>query len=100
MGKPVSGIDSRHSGHHWLQRARQGLAGPCLRLPARPFWPSTSTVQGARGRAKTEARRHLSSLALHGLARLWQHQGKRQEARDLLAPVYTWFTAGFETPDV
>ena len=34
------------------------------------------------------------------LARLWQHQGKRQEARDLLAPVYTWFTEGFETPDL
>jgi len=34
------------------------------------------------------------------LARLWQHKGKRQEARDLLAPVYTWFTEGFETPDL
>jgi predicted ATPase len=34
------------------------------------------------------------------LARLWQHQGKRQQARDLLAPVYTWFTEGFDTPDL
>jgi predicted ATPase len=34
------------------------------------------------------------------LARLWQHQGKRQEAHDLLAPVYHWFTEGFETADV
>jgi predicted ATPase len=34
------------------------------------------------------------------LARLWQHQGKRQQAHDLLAPVYTWFTEGFDTPDV
>jgi class 3 adenylate cyclase/predicted ATPase len=33
-------------------------------------------------------------------ARLWQQQGKRQEAYDLLAPVYHWFTEGFDTPDL
>jgi predicted ATPase len=35
-----------------------------------------------------------------GLARLWRDQGKRQQARDLLAPVYGWFTEGFETLDL
>ncbi len=34
------------------------------------------------------------------LARLWQQQGKRQEAHDLLAPVYHWFTEGFDTADL
>jgi len=34
------------------------------------------------------------------LARLWQQQGKRQEASDLLAPVYGWFTEGFDTTDL
>ena len=34
------------------------------------------------------------------LARLWQQQGKRQEAHDLLAPVYNWFTEGFDTADL
>src|SRR5262249_48588050 len=34
------------------------------------------------------------------LARLWQRQGKRQEAHDLLAPVYHWFTEGFDTLDL
>jgi predicted ATPase len=33
-----------------------------------------------------------------GLARLWRDQGKRTEARDLLAPIYGWFTEGFDTP--
>jgi len=33
-----------------------------------------------------------------GLARLWRGQGKRTEARDLLAPIYGWFTEGFDTP--
>jgi predicted ATPase len=34
------------------------------------------------------------------LARLWQQQGKRDEAHELLAPVYSWFTEGFDTADL
>jgi hypothetical protein len=34
------------------------------------------------------------------LARLWRDQGKREEACDLLAPVYGWFTEGFDTRDL
>ncbi len=34
------------------------------------------------------------------LARLWHSQGKITEARDLLAPVYGWFTEGFDTADL
>ena len=34
------------------------------------------------------------------LARLWQRQGKRQEAYELLAPVYDWFAEGFDTKDL
>ena len=33
------------------------------------------------------------------MARLWRDQGKRNEARELLAPVYGWFTEGFDTLD-
>jgi predicted ATPase len=36
--------------------------------------------------------------AATSLARLWRDQRKRTEARDLLAPIYGWFTEGFETP--
>ena len=34
------------------------------------------------------------------MARLWRDQDKRDEARDLLAPVYGWFTEGFDTLDL
>jgi predicted ATPase len=34
------------------------------------------------------------------LSHLWQRQGKRQEAYDLLAPIYGWFTEGFDTADL
>ena len=37
---------------------------------------------------------------LIGLAGLWRDQGKPQQARDLLAPVYGWFTEGFDTSDL
>ena len=38
--------------------------------------------------------------AVMSMARLWRNQGKREEARELLAPVYGWFTEGFETLDL
>ncbi len=38
--------------------------------------------------------------AATSLARLWQSQGKLQQAHDLLAPVYGWFTEGFDTADL
>ncbi len=34
------------------------------------------------------------------LSHLWQQQGKRAEARELLAPIYSWFTEGFDTADL
>jgi predicted ATPase len=34
------------------------------------------------------------------LSRLWQQQGKRAEARELLAPIYGWFTEGYDTADL
>jgi predicted ATPase len=42
----------------------------------------------------------LELRAATSLARLWQRQGKRDVARDLLAPVYGWFTEGFDTRDL
>jgi predicted ATPase len=38
--------------------------------------------------------------ATMSMARLWRDQGKRQQARELLAPVYGWFTEGFDTLDL
>ncbi len=44
--------------------------------------------------------RSIELRAATSLARLWQSQGKRQDAYDLLAPVYGWFTEGFDTADL
>jgi predicted ATPase len=49
------------------------------------------------GRQQTKS---LELRAAMSLSRLWQRQGKRHEARELLAPVYGWFTEGFDTADL
>ena len=48
--------------------------------------------------AKQQGARLYELRTASGLARLWRDQGKRTEAHDLLAPVYGWFTEGFEIP--
>jgi len=50
--------------------------------------------------AQNQQAKSLELRAAINLARLWQQQGKHQEAHDLLAPVYGWFTEGFDTPDL
>jgi predicted ATPase len=49
--------------------------------------------------ARSQQAKSLELRAATSLAQLWQQQGKRQEAHDLLAPVYHWFTEGFATAD-
>jgi predicted ATPase len=50
--------------------------------------------------AQNQQAKSLELRAATSLTRLWQQQGKRQEAHDLLAPVYYWFTEGFDTADL
>ena len=50
--------------------------------------------------ARSEEAKSWELRAATSLARLWQSQGKRQEAIDLLAPVFDWFTEGFDTKDL
>jgi predicted ATPase len=50
--------------------------------------------------ARHQQAKSLELRAAMSLSRLWQHQGKRAQARQLLAEVYGWFTEGFDTADL
>ena len=50
--------------------------------------------------ARAQQAKSWELRAATSLARLWRDHGKRQQARDLLAPVYGWFTEGFDTADL
>ena len=56
--------------------------------------------QQALDGARHQHARSLELCAAMSLSRLWQQQGKREEARQLLAEVYDWFTEGFDTADL
>ena len=50
--------------------------------------------------ARRQEAKALELRAAMSLGRLWQQQGKQAEARALLAPIYDWFTEGFDTADL
>jgi predicted ATPase len=64
----------------------------------------TAKAEAYFNRALTIARQQQAKSwelrAAMSMARLWRDQGKRNEARELLAPVYSWFTEGFDTLDL
>jgi predicted ATPase len=66
--------------------------------------PDAAKAETYFNRAVAVARRQqaksLELRAAMSMARLWRDQGKRDEARELLAPVYCWFTEGFDTLDL
>jgi len=78
------------------------------RLKGELLWQQSAEFQGeaeerfqqALAVARRQQAKSLELRAAMSLSRLWQQQGKRQEAYDLLAPVYGWFTEGFDTADV
>ncbi len=70
----------------------------------RPNAPNTAAAEAcfreALDIARKQAAKSLELRAAVSLARLWHTQNRRQQARELLQPVYAWFTEGFGTPDL
>jgi len=71
-----------------------------LMSPQQDAAKAQTHFERALATARAQRARSWELRAATNLARLWQGQGKRQQARDLLAPVYGWFTEGFDTLDL
>jgi predicted ATPase len=71
-----------------------------LRQPEASQAEAEAWLQRALDVARRQEAKSLELRAAMSLARLWQQQGKRAEAYDLLVPIYGWFTEGFDTDDL
>jgi predicted ATPase len=71
-----------------------------LRQPGTPQEEAEACIQRALDVARCQEAKALELRAAMSLSRLWQQQGKRAAARDLLGPLYGWFTEGFDTADL
>src|ERR671930_62415 len=71
-----------------------------LQQPATPPVEAEAWLRRALDVARRQEAKALELRAAMSLSRLWQQQGKQAEARELLAPVYDWFTEGFDTADL
>ncbi len=71
-----------------------------LKHPVSPQEEAETWLRRALDVARRQEAKALELRAAMSLARLWQQQGKRQEAHQLLAEIYGWFTEGFDTADL
>ena len=93
--------EAEASGTHWADAELHRLRGELLgRLPPADWTEVESCFRSALTVAREQGSRGFELRAAVSLARLLSIQGRRDEARELLAPVYGWFTEGFDTPDM
>jgi predicted ATPase len=109
VGKTAEGLEAlteapatlTKSGVRWWEAELYRLKGELL---LQHTWTQPEEVEVCFQQALTVARRQqaksLELRAAMSLARLWQRQDKQVEAHELLAPVYGWFTEGFDTTDL
>jgi predicted ATPase len=90
---------ARTTGEHGWDAELHRLAGTVL-LAEDKRNEAEASLQQAIHIAQAQQAKSLELRAARDLARLWDEQGRRTEARDLVAPVYGWFTEGFDTADL
>jgi predicted ATPase len=85
----------------WWEAEIHRLRGVLLlRQTATPQAEAETWLQRALDVARRQEAKSLELRAAMSLSRFWQQQGKRDEVRELLAPLYGWFTEGFDTADL
>jgi predicted ATPase len=99
IGEAMTMIET--SEERWCEAEVNRVAGELAMMPPES---DAAKAEGYFERALAVARQQKAKSwelrAAMSLARLWRSQGKPQQARELLAPVYGWFTEGFDTRDL
>jgi predicted ATPase len=89
------------TGECWWEAELHRLTGDLLLRQAVPAAPQAETYwHQALAVARRQHARSWELRAAMSLSRLWQQQGKRDDAYALLVPIYGWFTEGFDTADL
>ena len=99
IGEAVTAIETRKE--TWCEAEVNRIAGEiALGSPAGDLLKAQAYFERALAFAQQQQAKSFELRAAVSLARLWRSQGKVQQARGLLAPVYGWFTEGFDTRDL
>jgi predicted ATPase len=109
LGRTEDGLQALAEAHtlveqhkeRWWEAEIHRLRGVLLlRQPGTPQAEAEAWLRRALDVAHRQEAKALELRAAMSLAHLWQQQGRCAEARDLLAPLYGWFTEGFDTVDL
>lgn len=99
VGEATTVIET--SKERWYEAEVNRITGEvAVRPPGSEATKATAYFERALAVARAQQAKSWELRAAMSLARLWRDQGKQDEARDLLAPVYGWFSEGFDTRDL
>jgi predicted ATPase len=99
IGEAMTAVESTKE--RWCEAEVLRVAGEiALKSPKPDAANAAMYFEGALAVARKQQAKSWELRAAMSMARLWRGQGKREEASELLAPVYGWFTEGFDTRDL
>jgi predicted ATPase len=99
IGEAMMAIETTKE--RWFDAEANRIAGEiALKSPVQDAAKAEAYFEHALSVARQQQAKSWELRAAMSMARLWRDQGKRDEARELLAPVYGWFTEGFDTRDL
>jgi predicted ATPase len=99
LGEAMTAIETTRE--RWCEAEVNRIAGEtALMSPERDAAKAQAHFERALAVAREQQAKSWELRAAMSMARLWRDQGKPQQARELLAPVYGWFTEGFDTRDL
>ena len=99
IGEAKTSIETTNE--RWCEAEVYRITGEvALKLPGADADRAATYFQSALAVARKQQAKSWELRAAMSMARVWRDQGKRNEARELLAPVYGWFTEGFDTRDL